>query len=625
MKIVIFTGGTGSVALQRGLYDNLESRIDGVDIKVIVNAYDNGLSTGAVRRVMSGQILGPSDVRKNHTTQLQMLSPNSHWQSFLNARIDCDAHRARNYCTDLVRRFTEQTRGEHRHIEYRDTLTAALEAYFTCPLAQKIDYSNFSLANILYAGLAKLKGNSLRAAAKAMAELMGIPDRVLLNDDKSLFLGAVSRSGHRIADEAQIVVWGKGDDPLVDVFFTDPDGNSCIPHLCLEAWQAIVEADLIILSSGTLWSSLIPTYASWGFTGAIKSSKATVIMVMNRAPDKDMPSCTASDIINALVPRYFDVDRLHVLTDTNSRPQMCELDHSARYKVASFSRLALSTDADRQDKHDSARLFEGIAYVFFKEHLKSDYYLFDYDGTVVGRDSEYPKSSAFNVRGILQLNRLANVGICTGNTIRALRFEDGMAPVATMTQLPSPLIVFADGGVNEYLYETSPAEIPLSVRAALRKCISPDSLLPASGTHNASAISDTLRRAGIPAEMIDCRGGAVIAIRPVDRACRRALICLLTHLLEGSGLEVRESGRTTVEICVPRLSKICALKYLLARSPEISRITYVGDEFDDGNDREIKELATKDPSVSCLQVDSPAKTAFFISALTRYLGKSVST
>src|SRR5688572_22976284 len=53
VKTVIFTGGTGSIALQRGLYYALDSKLDGIETRVIVNAYDNGLSTGAVRRVMN--------------------------------------------------------------------------------------------------------------------------------------------------------------------------------------------------------------------------------------------------------------------------------------------------------------------------------------------------------------------------------------------------------------------------------------------------------------------------------------------------------------------------------------------------------------------------------------------
>ena len=66
-KILIFGGGTGSIALQKGfsqLFGNDKCKID-----IVINAYDNGKSTGECRKVFNNKILGPSDLRKNHMTQ----------------------------------------------------------------------------------------------------------------------------------------------------------------------------------------------------------------------------------------------------------------------------------------------------------------------------------------------------------------------------------------------------------------------------------------------------------------------------------------------------------------------------------------------------------------------------
>ena len=62
MKVTILSGGTGSKGLQSGFH-----KIYGQSVipTILINAYDNGLSTGAVRKVMDGEILGPSDLRKN--------------------------------------------------------------------------------------------------------------------------------------------------------------------------------------------------------------------------------------------------------------------------------------------------------------------------------------------------------------------------------------------------------------------------------------------------------------------------------------------------------------------------------------------------------------------------------
>ena len=69
MKITILSGGSGNDSLIRGLkllYKN-------IDVKVIVNAYDNGLSTGVCRSITN--TLGVSDIRKNHIRMYKAMSP----------------------------------------------------------------------------------------------------------------------------------------------------------------------------------------------------------------------------------------------------------------------------------------------------------------------------------------------------------------------------------------------------------------------------------------------------------------------------------------------------------------------------------------------------------------------
>ncbi len=59
LAVVLFSGGRGSSVLSRDLI----SRPD-VNLTVAINGYDDGLSTGEVRRFL-GDSLGPSDFRKN--------------------------------------------------------------------------------------------------------------------------------------------------------------------------------------------------------------------------------------------------------------------------------------------------------------------------------------------------------------------------------------------------------------------------------------------------------------------------------------------------------------------------------------------------------------------------------
>ena len=621
MRVVILAGGTGSIALQRGLHRALDARFDGVDTKVVVNAYDNGLSTGAVRAVMDGRILGPSDVRKNQTTRLQLRDSESPWLPLLNCRFTSPPKQAPGHCARAVEVLMRSLKARGEDPSRCGVLLDSIDQYFAVPKAMKIDYEDFALANVIYAGLAKANGYSLRAAASVMAGVLGIPDSVLLNDDKSLFLGALTRSGRKVSDEGEIVAWGDESDPFVDLFFVDADGQGGAPRLCLEAWQAILAADLVILSTGTQWSSLIPTYASEGFREVIAQARARILMVMNRIPDRDSPSQTASDIVNVLVPRYFDPGRLHVLSDLDGHPRMRSLDESALEQVASFTQARLSDPAGPADKHDPDRLAAAVGRVFFRDHLDSDFFLFDYDDTLFGRANRLPRSSQFNVRGISQLNCIAEVGICTGNTIRALELRQ--EPQRFDDAHDKPLLVFADGGINRYSYAVKSVN---GTRHALEveQCVSPDALLPETGPFSADGLITGLTRAGVAATKIDNRGNAVIAIKPVEPAQREALMSLVRHLLRGSDLQVRACGTTTIEIRKPTLSKTSALRHLCEVSVGPPRITYVGDELDEGNDRDVRDFARAQGNVRCLHVASLAETAFFIATLIDHLQHHVS-
>ena len=57
--IALFSGGRGAASIARSLL-----RTPGVDLSLLINGYDNGLSTGALRRYLPG-MLGRSDFRKN--------------------------------------------------------------------------------------------------------------------------------------------------------------------------------------------------------------------------------------------------------------------------------------------------------------------------------------------------------------------------------------------------------------------------------------------------------------------------------------------------------------------------------------------------------------------------------
>src|SRR5438270_1733004 len=59
INVVLFSGGSGTQSITEAFLRHPQ-----ISLKILINAYDDGHSTGRLRRFFPG-MLGPSDVRKN--------------------------------------------------------------------------------------------------------------------------------------------------------------------------------------------------------------------------------------------------------------------------------------------------------------------------------------------------------------------------------------------------------------------------------------------------------------------------------------------------------------------------------------------------------------------------------
>lgn len=623
MKIAILAGGTGSIALQTGLHSIFKSQLgDELDIKVIVNAYDNGLSTGVVRTVLDRKLLGPSDVRKNQETLLSLQLAHEPL-SFLDRRrkqfilkllkirftSNGGSGEAKTYIKNLLEDEVENVKLSSAKTdeaslaidgavyEVGNRFLNAAKAFFELPMASKVDYIDFSLANILYAGLAiqAYEGTgeySLAAAAREMADIMGIPaDAVVLNDDRSLFLGAVTKSGNLITDEGEIVKWDNPLDPIVDVTFTDSTGHPSRPVLSEQAKSVLTEADLIIASSGTQWSSLIPTYKSAGFREALVESKAPIVAVMNRIPDLDAPTMSATDLINEMLSNGFPVDRLHIVMDSTGSKQMNTLDEELVKSLAGVVSRQLKGDSEKT--HSPVKLAVAVAEAVFAPVLDVDLTVFDYDDTLVGRGRSYPRAYEVNKDCF---NSSENVLICTGNKVDVVK-----------SFISSKKYVYADGGLNVYTIKDA-VITPHATVADGRFSFTPKV---------ARIIIRELLDLGMGVFTIENRGNAVISIKPVIHHRELITNLLSSYFGDDERTVVKATGRTTIDIS-RGVGKDEALRDMSARfslNESLTRIGYLGDELHDGNDSHVRDIASnpklKDPIVTWVNVSDPAMTAMY--------------
>lgn len=616
MKVLIFSGGTGSIALQGGFFNIYPGLID---VRVLTNCYDNGKSTGAVRQVFDGKILGPSDLRKNQTTQFRLKHPGgggSTMLNFLDKRFDSESLKAQEYVLNaLVSLQNSIDKNDY------ETLKKAINYYFDQPKSKQIAYNDFSLSNIVYAGLAGLHSNSMIAAGKIMAKILGLAeDSVILNDDKSLFLRAETQSGKHILDEGDIVDWNNPGDPIKRVYFVDAYGHADAPILSQQSIDAINEADIIVFSAGTQWSSLIPTYLSSGpkFRSIIEKSKAKKFLVINNEPDKDMTGFDVADMLDVIYD-FLPLDNITKIFNSNANELMRLSNMVDKTNCYEF---ALSKEGSRTH---TGLIADKIMSIYYEKFIQNKIIVFDYDDTLVGRNHEFMMESDFNM-GAINLVKIfgKETFIFTGNYIKAINFDFVQRvdsnPLFTQHDYSLsyelnkhfsdyPYVIYADGGVNLYNVTNSINKL-MKRQPTIQfvECVDKTALF---SNAEIQELLGAIAEAGLNVSKVQNRNDATIAIKPVDDEYR-VPICKLLTLLTSTKYNIRPTGRTTIDISQYINTKDLAFNHLKQCLTRGERITYVGDESHEGGNDNIM---LKNDMIDYLHVNNPRDTAIFLVTL----------
>jgi len=310
MKAVVFCGGRGASVLIPKLLSQ------GVETTCVVNAYDDGHSTGHLREALG--ILGPSDCRKNVE---YFLPPNSSTgiQEFLNAReatlISFD-QLSTNLETCAKTLKSELDTGMLVKSLF-DTAQWLRESSIS---AQNIE--NCSYANLLFAFFASQKCSSFQLATDCFASVFNTHPNVLINSEANLSLMAVTKSGHFLQRESDIVTgrtsveidslylipWHKREEVIAKVLNSDDFYNrleilqsfSVLPTVCDRTAASISSADLLIYAPGTFNSSLLPTLMTQGINSAIEKSGAKKIFISNIGADYETRNFKASKFLDQM-------------------------------------------------------------------------------------------------------------------------------------------------------------------------------------------------------------------------------------------------------------------------------------------------------------------------------------
>jgi 2-phospho-L-lactate transferase/gluconeogenesis factor (CofD/UPF0052 family) len=346
VKVVLFTGGRGSTVLSRQLIKNPQ-----IALTLAINGYDDGASTGEVRRFL-GDSLGPSDYRKNAARlarELQTCSTGLIDLLDLRLPVGCTADEALHCVRIIDRRPGTTETGIHKSVAAlvaeidESTRRSAAEklGYFETALSENggtFSFSDCSLGNLVFAGCFLQSGRNFNEAVADYCWLLNLPDGIIENvtTGTNAFLVALDQEHRIIANEAEIVN-GNGRNSILDIYliarpFTEAElarvaqagKNEVVEFLEKRSItvtpnprliERIAEADLIIYSPGTQYSSLFPSYMTPALGAAIaRNLTAIKLLITNIKEDGDTSGSSSVDIINRAVYYLNEKSRKHIPT-----------------------------------------------------------------------------------------------------------------------------------------------------------------------------------------------------------------------------------------------------------------------------------------------------------------------
>lgn len=165
------------------------------------------------------------------------------------------------------------------------------------------DLDGHALGNLILTSLLDITG-SLKSAIEELSILLDVKSKILpLTEDENITLMGEAIDGDIIEGEEMIT---KSPKKIKKLFYKEE------PHILNEVIEAINEADLILLSMGSLYTSLFPNLLAKKVIKALDKTKAPIMYVCNIVTQPgETDNFTVSDHVN-LINQYLGMHKLDV-------------------------------------------------------------------------------------------------------------------------------------------------------------------------------------------------------------------------------------------------------------------------------------------------------------------------
>lgn len=153
--------------------------------------------------------------------------------------------------------------------------------------------SGHSMGNLLLAALTSITGD-FYTGIKEISRVLNVKGKIYPISNENMSLHAKMKDGSIISGESNIPLSNKH----IKRVFLSPQPVNPLP----DAVQALKEADLIVISPGSLYTSILPNLIIPGIDDVIKQAKGKVIYVCNvMTQHGETTGFTASDHVQAII------------------------------------------------------------------------------------------------------------------------------------------------------------------------------------------------------------------------------------------------------------------------------------------------------------------------------------
>ena len=403
LNVVILNGGRGASSIIPALLSRQR-----LHVTSIVNAYDDGKSTGAIRRFFG--MLGPSDIRKVQELMLPKDDPDhENYVTLFQYRFPLDCNR--KDVLEQLKLFSDSESmelvGIHlNNIRVRENLKSFLAEFLTGlntiekARQEPFDFADCSIMNCLYAGAFLASNRNIEQATMNIDRLFQLRGTVLPTSIENKKLVAQRENGEILYSEAEIVELRSNvrveqiyllDQSLDRSTFEILDNNekrsylerhNCYVGVSRGVRLALQRAEIIIYSAGTQHSSLYPTYMSAGLAESISDNHSALkVFITNIGADYETPSYKASDYIlgahrylNLSDERNYSMEELFDVIFVNQShfkddETYVEYDEEGFHDISIQRLIDVFESEDNPGKHNGTKVVKTILDLYEDKHF----------------------------------------------------------------------------------------------------------------------------------------------------------------------------------------------------------------------------------------------------------------